>query len=97
MTILTSLYELSQLKELANAKANVQKKILEIKENATKLELKEDSTQHELKKVALFDYCTKRRGYAIKRLEDTSALQMLFKRDKNLSIREVARERLESL
>lgn len=97
MTILTSLYELSQLKGLANTKANVQKRIVEIKESANNFELKEDSTQHELRKVALFDSCTKRRIYAIKRLNDIITLQIISKRDKNLSIREVALERIESL
>jgi len=97
MTILTSLYELSQLKELAITRANVQKKVLEIKENARNLELKDNSSQNELRKVALFDNCIKRRIYAIKRLNDIITLQIISKKDINLSVREAALERIGAL
>lgn len=97
MTILTSLYELSGIAELVNTRVNAQKRIIEIKNTARKLELNDKSSQHDLRKVALFDNCTKRRIYAIERLEDVSTLQIIAKRDKNLSIREEAQKRLESL
>lgn len=97
MTMLTSLYELSQLYEMSRTKDNVQKKVREIKESTKMLNLKDDSTQQELRKVALFDNCTKRRLYAIKRLNDIATLQIISKKDKNLSIRQIALERIESL
>lgn len=97
MTILTSLYELSQIAELSKAKVNVQKRLMEIKDSARKVELNDESSQHDLRMIALFDNCTKRKIYAIGRLEDIVTLQIIAKRDKNLSIREEAQKRLESL